>query len=203
VAHIRVRTLANGERRYNVRWRLPDKTPSERTFHRRHEAEAYKRKIEADELVGVVTDMRGESQLFKPFADRWLLTRLVKGRPLAPMTVAGYRGLLRRNIYQPLGQMLLRQITPDVVREWHADVVIRAGQDQAAKSYRLLRAILNTAVDDGLIRTNPCRVKGGGGENADERPMTDLSVIFDLANFIQYRCQSDRHRGRLRRASHW
>jgi Phage integrase SAM-like domain len=29
----------------------------------------------------------------------------------------------------------------------------------AAKAYRLLRAIMNTAVDDGLIRRNPCRIK--------------------------------------------
>jgi hypothetical protein len=28
-----------------------------------------------------------------------------------------------------------------------------------AKAYRLLKAILNTAVDDGLIRRNPCRIK--------------------------------------------
>jgi hypothetical protein len=27
-----------------------------------------------------------------------------------------------------------------------------------AKAYRLLKAIFNTAVDDGLIRRNPCRI---------------------------------------------
>ncbi len=31
-----------------------------------------------------------------------------------------------------------------------------------AKAYRLLKAIMNTAVDDGLIRRNPCRIKGAG-----------------------------------------
>jgi len=28
----------------------------------------------------------------------------------------------------------------------------------AAKAYRLLRAVFNTALDDGLIRRNPCRI---------------------------------------------
>ncbi len=28
-----------------------------------------------------------------------------------------------------------------------------------AKAYRLLRAILNTAADDGIIRRNPCRIR--------------------------------------------
>ena len=39
-----------------------------------------------------------------------------------------------------------------------------------AKAYRLLRAALNTAVDDGLHDVNPCRVKGGGVERSPERP---------------------------------
>jgi integrase len=29
-----------------------------------------------------------------------------------------------------------------------------------AKAYRLLRAIMSTAADDGLVRRNPCRIKG-------------------------------------------
>jgi hypothetical protein len=33
-----------------------------------------------------------------------------------------------------------------------------------AKAYRLLRSIMNTAVDDGLIRRNPCRIKGASEE---------------------------------------
>lgn len=36
------------------------------------------------------------------------------------------------------------------------------GPVTVAKAYRLLKAILNTAVDDGLIRRNPCRIKGAG-----------------------------------------
>jgi hypothetical protein len=32
------------------------------------------------------------------------------------------------------------------------------GEVTVAKAYRLLKAILNTAVDDGLIRRNPCRI---------------------------------------------
>ena len=31
-----------------------------------------------------------------------------------------------------------------------------------AKAYRLLRAVMNTAVDDEVIGRNPCRIKGAG-----------------------------------------
>lgn len=40
----------------------------------------------------------------------------------------------------------------------------------AAKSYRLLRAILSTAVaEDELIGVNPCRIRGAGEEHAAEQ----------------------------------
>jgi len=39
-----------------------------------------------------------------------------------------------------------------------------------AKAYRLVRATLNTALDDGAIRRNPCRIKGAGQEASPERP---------------------------------
>ena len=40
-----------------------------------------------------------------------------------------------------------------------------------AKACRLLRAILNTAVDeDDLLSTNQCRIKAAGLEKTEERP---------------------------------
>ena len=50
----------------------------------------------------------------------------------------------------------------------------------AANSYRLLRAILATAVVDGLIQTNPCRVRGRGrraiGGTPHRRPRTGVEL---------------------------
>src|SRR5215467_10474812 len=53
-----------------------------------------------------------------------------------------------------------------------------------AKAYRLLKAIMNTAVDDGLIRRNPCRIKGAGQEKSPERPVLTIRQVFDLADVI-------------------
>jgi integrase len=78
----------------------------------------------------------------------------------------------------------LRQITSERVREWHSKVTAESGSDQAAKSYRLLRAILMTAVSDELIARNPCGIKGAGIEHAEERPMLDTSTVFNLADAI-------------------
>src|SRR4051812_37707824 len=94
----------------------------------------------------------------------------------------------RRNIESPqhegeppLGRRQLRTLRPPVIREWYAAVAESVGHDQAAKSYRLLRAVLQTAATDDLIRDNPCRVRGGGQENAAERPMVDTALVLALA----------------------
>ncbi len=106
------------------------------------------------------------------------------------MTKQGYRTLLRRNIEPSIGQYALAEITPSVVRDWYSKVTVNAGRDQAAKSYRLLRAVLNTAVDDELIGRNPCRIRGGGAEHADERPMIDAELVFRLADAITPRLRA-------------
>ena len=57
----------------------------------------------------------------------------------------------------------------------------------AAKAYRLLKAIMNTAADDGLIRRNPCRIKGAGREVSPERPVLTIGQVYALAAAIDQR----------------
>jgi integrase len=105
------------------------------------------------------------------------------GRPLTPATLHGYTGLLRRHLKPAFGHTKLRQITPERVRVWHGELR-RATPDQAAKAYRLLRAILNTAVADELLGRNPCTIRGGGTETARERPMLETATVLGLANRV-------------------
>ena len=54
-----------------------------------------------------------------------------------------------------------------------------------AKSYRLLPAILNTAVtEDELIIVNPCRIEGAGEERATERPALTLDQLYALVDLM-------------------
>jgi hypothetical protein len=60
----------------------------------------------------------------------------------------------------------VQDITEARVRRWRKNLLdAGVGPVTVAKAYRLLKAILNTAVDDGLIRRNPCRIKGPGKRN--------------------------------------
>jgi integrase len=59
-----------------------------------------------------------------------------------------------------------------------------------AKAYRLLKAIFSTAVDDGLIRRNPCRIIGAGQERSAERPVLTVEQVGRLAEAIGARYQA-------------
>ncbi len=56
-----------------------------------------------------------------------------------------------------------------------------------AKAYRLLHAVLNTALDDELIRRNPCRIRGAGEAHTPERPVATVAQVLDLAGRVPAR----------------
>ncbi len=73
-----------------------------------------------------------------------------------------------------------------MIRQWRA-TLLRNGVSvsMAAKAYRLLRAVLTTAVDeDKILPRNPCRVRGAGEEHARERPVLTVAQVFELAERV-------------------
>jgi len=79
----------------------------------------------------------------------------------------------------------LADIKEPHVRRWRKNL-LDAGVSAvtAAKAYRLLKAVFNTAVDDGLIRRNPCRIKGAGQEKSPERPVLTVAQVYALADAL-------------------
>ena len=51
-------------------------------------------------------------------------------------------------------------------RRWRRRLDAGVSAVTVTKAYRLLKAVLNTAADDGLIRRNPCRIKGASVEKS-------------------------------------
>lgn len=186
---VKTKTKA-GEQRWVVRYRAASGRAVEEWKSSFADADARRKQVEADEHGGVVIDPRAGRITVGDYFDRWLEERLVKGRPLTPSTRIGYRRLYTRNIADALGPKAIRSLRPDTVRSWRAELAARSGRDQAAKSYRLLRAVLATAEADELIRLNPCRIRGGGQEHADERPLVPTSLVLDLADAIGERYRS-------------
>ncbi|MFF0091521.1 tyrosine-type recombinase/integrase [Streptomyces canus] len=172
-----VRKLASG--RWQARYLGPDgqrhKAPE--TFETKSDAQDWLNLVRADIERDVWRDPDAGAVNFEKYALRWM-----EERGLAPTTVDRYGGLLRLHILPTFGAKELDEITPPSVRTWRAERLKATGATTVAKSYRLLKAILQTAVDDDLLRSNPCRIKGAGKEEADERPTATIEQVFALAD---------------------
>jgi integrase len=92
----------------------------------------------------------------EPFANAWL-----KDRQLKPRTVAFYRTLLDQKILPELGDVPLKDITPQTVRTWF-NTLDAEHPTRRAHAYSLLRTILGSAVTEDLIPANPCHIRGAG-----------------------------------------
>lgn len=117
-------------------------------------------------------------------------TRWIAEHRLTMRTRALYEGLFRRHVEPFLGRLRLEQIHPESIRTWRAKLRDDGrSESTTAKAYRLVRAILNTGVDDGRIKSNPCRIKGADRESPAERPVATVHEVFTLADVVapQYR----------------
>ena len=180
----RVRKLPSG--RYQARYRGPDgiDRPAPYTFATKTDAERWLTRVEAEIIKDLWRDPSLGRVRLADYLDEW-----VSQRPgLRPRTVDLYRSLSRRHLVPTLGDRMLCDLTSGIVRAWHAELISAGtGRTMAAKAYRLLRAVLNTAVDDEIIVRNPCRIKGAGAEHAPERPTATVAQVLALADYVPAR----------------
>ncbi len=157
---------------------------ADHTFGTKTDAELWLTRKEVEILNGEWISSEGGRTPFSGFASVW-----IEERPgLRPKTVQLYRYLLRRYLLPAFGRDVLAEIKEARVRQWRRELLDSGtGSVTAAKAYRLLKAILNTAVDDGLIRRNPCRIKGAGSEYSSERFVLTVSQVYRLAEVIDER----------------
>ena len=85
-----------------------------------------------------------------------------------------------------LGGIPVGKLSTPMIREWRAALLDQGvSVSTAAKAYRLLRAVLMTAVDeDKILSSNPCRIRGAGDEQAPERPVLTVAQVFELADRV-------------------
>ena len=104
------------------------------------------------------------------------------GEHLRPRTRVEYERLLRTSL-APLAGERLNALTPAVVRTWYADQSKDGHATQAARAYGFLKSVLNTAVDDGKISTNPCIIRGAQnattGRKVEPPTREQLQKILD------------------------
>jgi integrase len=158
---------------------------------RRYAPDTFERKADAERFLSFVEVQLAGGEWANPaqakirlgdYARTW-----IDERPgLRPRTTDLYRWLLAKHIDPYLGQVPVGKITTQLVREWRANLLAHGvSSSVAAKAYRLLRAVLMTAVEeDKIIARNPCRIRGAGSEHAPERPVLTVGQVFALAERV-------------------
>jgi len=159
------------------------------TFATKVEATLWLDVQRADQVRGLwrAPAPRVDARSVGEYVQEWI-TRHPSARP---GTKELYSGLLRTCIVEDLGRVPVMDLTAERVREWHFELGERLaadadgrreallakgrqvsgasvwdGRTRQAQAYRLLRAAMATAVADGVIAEQPCRIKGAGTPKA-------------------------------------
>lgn len=179
----RIRQLPSGK--WQARYPGPDGKlrPAPHTFDTRKLAAKWLADKQAEIIRDEWTDPDAGKIQFGEFAWVWL-----KERNLAETTYERYEGILRNHVEPILGEKPVAEIKEATIRQWRAKLLDqKVGEPTVAKAYRLLHAVFATAVDDGLIRRNPCRIKGAGQDTSPERTTLTIDQVFKLADAIRPR----------------
>ncbi|MFD7715416.1 tyrosine-type recombinase/integrase [Streptomyces sp. NPDC059814] len=177
-----VRKLPSG--RFQARYPGPDGLlrSAPETFPTQTDADRWLVRKEAEILDGRWKNP-DDKVLFGFYADAWF-----KERDYAATTRERNGSALRLHVLPTFANVVLSEITTPQIRRWRAGLLESGvGEPTVAKAYQILRAIMNTAVDDELIQRNPCRIKGAGAAKTAERPFLDVAEVFQLADAVPVR----------------
>ncbi|WP_406305232.1 tyrosine-type recombinase/integrase [Streptomyces sp. NBC_00885] len=177
-----VRKLPSG--RFQARYPGPDGLlrSAPETFPSQTDADRWLVRKEAEIIEGRWQNP-DEKVVFGVYAEAWF-----KERDYAATTRERNGSALRLHILPTFQHAVLSEITTPQIRRWRAELLAAAvGEPTVAKAYQILRAIMNTAVDDGVIQRNPCRIKGAGAAKTAERPFLEVAEVFQLAESVPAR----------------
>jgi integrase len=96
---------------------------------------------------------------------------------------------------QGLVKSINGRISPEIIEAWKqagAPIIKKyrdepSGSVQLAAAYRLLKAVFNVALEDEIIESNPCRIKGAGYANHPERVIATNEQIAALIHEVPER----------------
>ncbi|MDF3146529.1 MULTISPECIES: site-specific integrase [unclassified Streptomyces] len=176
-----VRKLPSG--RWQVRYRDPETgqlRPAEQTYASKTDAQVALTHIESDITRGQWSDPDAGAVNLGDYAAAWL-----RDRKLADRTRKRNESVMRLHVLPTFGAGSVADVTTARVRSWRGKLLAAGiGEPTVVKAYQLLRALMNTAVDDELIRRNPCRIKGADRYDVPERPVLGVTEVFAIADSI-------------------
>jgi integrase len=146
------------------------------TFDTARQAAAWIQRTRSELVAGTYIDPMTQlppgieaKPTFRAYAAAW-----VEARDIKPRTRSEYRAML--SSFPALDPLPLDRITRDTLRQWFEGLTV--GATRRRHLYELLRAILNSAVDDEHIDINPARIKGA--TKTPRRTLPDLPTAAQV-----------------------
>ena len=126
-----------------------------------------------------------------PVSDRatvetWMtewLDNIIK-RDVKPSTWTGYRSAVRQQIVPAIGSKRLAKLTPRDVRAMTDKIARDKTTGTALNAYWVLSKALRAAVNDGLIRTNPCERVTPPKALRESRGSHDLDDVKRILGYL-------------------
>lgn len=136
-----------------ARWRDPDGRQRWKTFARKLDAERFIVALQADLQRGNYIDPRAGAISLREYAtERWLPAQL----HLRPNSAETYGSHLRTWVLPLLGDRRVGAIRRPDAKAFVAAVSAQLAPSTTQTVFAVLRALMQAAVDDGLIPANPC-----------------------------------------------
>ena len=145
--------LADGSKRYRVRYRTPERHQTDkRGFKTKHEAADFAASVEVAKLQGLYVQPSHGKLLTGPWVVDWLAGR----GDLARSSQVRYEGIINEHIVPKWGKVALADVRHIDIQRWCTDLT-RKGPAAATvdKVHRVLSQVLDLAVRDQRIPRNP------------------------------------------------
>jgi len=141
-------------RRYRVRYRKPDRTQTDkRGFKSKREAELFLATVEVSKARGEYIDADSARKLVGELGPDWLAQQThLKPSSLRPLEIAW-----RLYVEPRWGRVSVGQVRHSDVQAWISQISLGRGATTVLRVYGVLASILDTAVKDRRILSNPAR----------------------------------------------
>ncbi|CAN5820260.1 hypothetical protein BH18ACT13_BH18ACT13_12860 [soil metagenome] len=148
-------TRKSGAVVWRVRWREGSRNRA-RTFDRKADAARFETDVRRRQQTGDLPRLEGGRETLSAFAETWWGTYAVPN--LALKTRRIYAELWDRHVLPRLGTITLRELTPEVVATFRADLTAAGvGDPTVRKTLAFLQGVLERAVEWRRIDSNPAK----------------------------------------------
>jgi integrase len=153
MANVSAYTTAKGETRYRVRYRKPDNSQTDkRGFRTKREAREWASRLQVGLSDGVWVDPSKGKALLGPLAEVWFSSLV----DLRPTTLANYRQQLDKHVLPTWGNRPLGSIQHVEVQAWVTELYKTLSESTTRQVFMNLRSILDFAIQNNNLKTNPC-----------------------------------------------